>query len=118
MDRDKLINAIDRYNNQYDWRKLDAAIEQVTGMDPDYLDDSDPNEGMYADISTEDLQEIWNVLYGKKDIINIKKYTISDLTYEEYALIQSAVEMFSDPAFSKSRRDASIAKHIMTKQGW
>lgn len=116
MTRSRIIDAIDRYNNEYDWKKLDAAIEQVTGMDPDYLDDSDPNEGMYADISTEDLQEILNVLQGKT--ADVKKYTISDLTYEEYSLIQSAVEMFSDPAFSKSRKDASTAKHIMTKQGW
>lgn len=117
MTRSRIIDMLEDYNTEEDYEKLDAAIEQVTGQDPEFLDDSDDNEGMYADISTEDLQEILNILQGKSSR-DAKKYTISDLVYEEYALIREAVEMFSDPSFSKSRRDASIAKHIMNKQGW
>ena len=82
MNRSRLIDMIDEYNTDYleEWQKLDAAIEQVTGMDPDYLDDSHPDEGMYANISTEDLREILNILQGKTH--DVKKYNISDLTYE------------------------------------
>lgn len=115
MNRSRIIDMLEDYNTEEYWKELDAAIEQVTGTDTEFLDDSDESEGMYANFSTEELQDILDVLQGKKDS---KKYTISDLVYEEYALIKEAVEMFADPHFSKSKRDASIAKHIMNKQGW
>lgn len=116
MSRDMIIDRLEDYNTDADYEKLDSAIEQVTGQDPEFIDDSDEDEGMYANFSTEELQEILDVLEGKRS--DSEKYDISDLAYAEYALIKEAVKMFSDPAFSRSRRDASIAKHIMNKQGW
>lgn len=62
MSRSEMIDWIeDNWNTTEGYKQLDAAIEAI-GYDTEHLDDSDREEGMYANFSTEDLENIMSVL--------------------------------------------------------
>ena len=62
MSRNEMIDWIDdNYNTQEGFEQLDAAIDAI-GYDSEHLDDSDDNEGLYANFSDEDLENIISVL--------------------------------------------------------
>lgn len=62
MSRSEMIDWIeDNWNTAEGYEQLDAAIEAV-GYDTEHLDDSDSEEGMYANFSDEDLENIISVL--------------------------------------------------------
>ena len=62
MSRREMIDWIDdNYNTDENYEKLDNAISMI-GYDADYIDDSDREEGMYANFSDEDLNNIIRVL--------------------------------------------------------
>lgn len=62
MSRREMIDWIDdNYNTDENYEKLDNAISMI-GYDADYIDDSDREEGMYANFSDEELNNIIRVL--------------------------------------------------------
>ena len=62
MSRSEMIDWIeDNWNTAEGYKQLDAAIEAI-GYDTEHLDDSDGEEGMYANFSDEDLEDIISVL--------------------------------------------------------
>jgi len=62
MSRNEMIDWIeDNWNTSEGWEKLSSVISAI-GYDPENLDDSNDEEGMYANFSDEDLDNIISVL--------------------------------------------------------
>lgn len=81
--------------------------------DIEQLDDSDPNEGFYAEISTPDLREI-------KRRIDESKFDDQDtfditFTAKELSILRNAMEDYSNPAFTKDREMSRVARGILNK---
>lgn len=66
MSRNDMIAWIeDNYNTDENYEELEGAISMI-GFDPDYIDDSDSKEGMYANFSDEDLSNLIHILRAGK----------------------------------------------------
>lgn len=66
MSRNDMIDWIDdNYNTDENYEKLDDAISMI-GYDADYIDDSDREEGMYANFSDEELSSIIYILKARE----------------------------------------------------
>ena len=111
-DRDSLIDYIDENYNTEDnyemledaWSKLFPSVSQ---------DDDDPDEGMYANLSTSQLIKL------KDYLDNSSGYASGGFSYEfnesEVNVLIEAMENFSNPAFTKDREMSRIAKRILNK---
>lgn len=108
MTRIQMIDYLDEnYNTEDKYQMLEGAIEDIVG----HIDDSDPDEGMYAELSDDDLASI---------IEEMKKYDepiIGELGYtrSEYDALRKALEDFSDPAFTKDFDMSSACRRLLTR---
>ena len=111
-DRNSLMDYIDENYNTEDnyemledaWSKLFPSVSQ---------DDDDPDEGMYANLSTSQLIKL------KDYLDNSSGYASGGFSYEfnesEVNVLIEAMENFSNPAFTKDREMSRIAKRILNK---
>lgn len=111
-DRNSLIDYIDENYNTEDtyemlddaWSKLFPSVSQ---------DDDDPDEGMYANLSTSQLTKLKDYLDDSSG------YSSGGFSYEfnesEVNVLIEAMENFSNPAFTKDREMSRVAKRILDK---
>lgn len=115
MNRSELIDYIDdKYVNVEDYEDIENIILDVLHLDDiEQLDDNDPNEGFYAEISTADLREIKRRIdeneLGDQDTFDIT------LTADELSVLRDAMEAYSDPMFTKDKAMSRVAKNILNK---
>lgn len=113
MTRNAMIDKIDDIYNK-DSERVDHAIMQVmiwSQQDLEDIDDSDPNEGFYANFTTSELQQILSIL-EKED--NEDRYTVTlEVTAYEESVLRDAMESYSDPSFTKDRDMSYAARHIL-----
>nr|DAW34192.1 MAG TPA: hypothetical protein [Caudoviricetes sp.] len=129
--RDELINKIDQYytkpgyigdlsqnykGTNMEWYEfVEKEIEKITGKSAEDLPDDDPNEGFYSNLSTSELIAVLNdINITIAELTKDNKITI-ELTNRELNLIKTAMEMWSNTSFSKSREESDIAKDILNK---
>lgn len=110
--RNSLIDYIDENYNTEDtyemlddaWSKLFPSVSQ---------DDNDPDEGMYANLSTSQLTKLKDYLDDSSG------YSSGGFSYEfnesEVNVLIEAMENFSNPAFTKDREMSRVAKRILDK---
>lgn len=110
--RNSIIDYIDEnYNTEDTYEMLDAAWGNL--FHSVSQDDSDPDEGMYANLSTPQLIELKDYLDGASG------YSSGGFSYEfnesEVNVLIEAMENFSNPAFTKDREMSRVAKRILNK---
>lgn len=110
--RNSLIDYIEEnYNTEANyeiledaWSKLFPSVSQ---------DDDDPDEGMYANLSTYQLMKL------KDHLDDSSGYASGGFSYEfnelEVNVLIEAMKNFSNPAFTKDREMSRIAKRILNK---
>ncbi len=129
--REELINKIDQYYNKsgyigdlsqnykgtnMEWYEfVEKEIEKVTGKSAEDLPDDDPDEGFYSNLSTSELIAVLNDINNVIDNLTKDNKTTIELTNQELNLIKTAMEMWSNTSFSKSREESDIAKDILNK---
>ena len=129
--RDELINEIDQYYNKsgyigdlslnykgtnMEWYEfVEKEIKKITGKFVNTLPDDDPDEGFYSNLSTSELIAVLNDINNVIDNLTKDNKTIIELTTQELNLIKTAMEMWSNTSFSKSREESDIAKDILNK---
>ena len=129
--RDDLINEIEQYYNKsgyigdlsqnykgtnMEWYEfVEKEIEKITGKSAEDLPDNDPDEGFYSNFSTSELIAVLNDINNVIDNLTKDNKTIIELTTQELNLIKTAMEMWSNTSFSKSREESDIAKDILNK---
>ena len=129
--RDDLIDEIDKYYNKsgyigdlsqnykgtnMEWYEfVEKEIEKITGKSVEDLPDDDPDEGFYSNLSTSELIAVLNDINNVIDNLTKDNKTIIELTTQELNLIKTAMEMWSNTSFSKSREESDIAKDILNK---
>ena len=129
--RDNLIDEIDKYYNKpgyigdlsqnykgtnMEWYEfVEKEIEKITGKSVEDLPDDDPDEGFYSNLSTSELIAVLNDINNVIDNLTKDNKTIIELTTQELNLIKTAMEMWSNTSFSKSREESDIAKDILNK---
>lgn len=111
-DRNSLIDYIDEnYNTADNYETLDNAWNEL--FPSVSQDDSDPDEGMYSNLSTSQLAKLKNYLDGESH------YSSGGFSYEfnesEVNVLIEAMENFSNPAFTKDREMSRVAKRILDK---
>lgn len=111
-DRDSLINYIDGVYNTYD--RCDELENALNKLFPNVvIDDNDPDEGMYANLSTSELQKLKAYLDSGQG-----EYS-GGFTFEfdgnELNVLIEAMENFSQPSFTKDREMSRIARRILNK---
>lgn len=111
-DRNSLIDYIDEnYNTEDNYEVLDNAWSTL--FPSVSQDDSDPDEGMYANLSTSELQKLKTYLDGGQDGYS------GGFTFEfdgnELSVLIEAMENFSQPSFTKDREMSRIARRILNK---
>lgn len=115
MNRSELIDYIDDiYNTVDDYEAIEDIIVDVLDLDDiDQLSDDDPDEGMFAEVSTSDLLEIKRRI----DESRSSDQTTFDiaLTAKELSILRDAMEDYSNPAFTKDREMSRVAKGILNK---
>lgn len=115
MSRDELIDTLDeRFNTAEDYENLEAVLQQVSGRSLEHLDDSDPEEGIYAHFTTDMLQRAYNILSGKEADAHPTTFTL-DLAEDEFSVVLEAMENFADPAFTKDRALSRVAERVLRK---
>lgn len=95
-----------------DDKAVDRAICAVTGMTPKEaanIDDSDPDEGWFANFKTSELKDIYEELINQHDNAS---YIELNLTEEEARIIYDALE---DIASSRGDRIAKIAALLLNR---
>lgn len=110
--RNSIIDYIDEnYNTEDTYEMLDTA--QGNLFPSVSQDDSDPDEGMYANLSTSQLIELKDYLDGASG------YSSGGFSYEfnesEVNVLIEAMENFSNPAFTKDREMSRVAKRMLNK---
>ena len=110
--RNSLIDYIDEnYNTEDNYEMLDTAWSKL--FPSVSQDDDDPDEGMYANLSTSQLIKL------KDYLDNSSGYASGGFSYEfnesEVNVLIEAMENFSNPAFTKDREMSRIAKRILNK---
>ena len=129
--REELIDEIDKYYNKpgyigdlsqnykgtnMEWYEfVEKEIEKITGKSVEDLPDDDPDEGFYSNLSTSELIAVLNDINNVIDNLTKDNKTIIELTTQELNLIKTAMEMWSNTSFSKSREESDIAKDILNK---
>lgn len=114
MSRSQLIDTIDDIYSYDTDGKVDNALSKVLNVPVDklgdYLDDSDPDEGFYSNITTSQLQQIYDILTGA----DARSFNLSLNKSELYVLID-AMQNYSDPSFTRDREMSSTAKTILNR---
>lgn len=110
--RNSLIDYIDEnYNTEDTYEMLDAAWSKL--FPSVSQDDNDPDEGMYANLSTSQLTKLKDYLDDSSG------YSSGGFSYEfnesEVNVLIEAMENFSNPAFTKDREMSRVAKRILDK---
>lgn len=110
--RNSIIEYIEEnYNTEDTYEMLDAAWDNL--FPSVSQDDSDPDEGMYANLSTSQLSELKDYLDGASG------YSSGGFSYEfnksEVDVLIEAMKDFSNPAFTKDREMSRVAKRILNK---
>ena len=110
--RNSIIEYIEEnYNTEDTYEMLDAAWDNL--FPSVSQDDSDPDEGMYANLSTSQLSELKDYLDGASG------YSSGGFSYEfnesEVDVLIEAMKNFSNPAFTKDREMSRVAKRILNK---
>ena len=129
--RDVLINKIEQYYNKsgyigdlsqnykgtnMEWYEfVEKEIEKITGKSVEDLPDDDPDEGFYSNLSTSELTAVLNDINNVIDNLTKDNKTTIELTNQELNLIKTAMEMWSNTGFSKSREESDVAKDILNK---
>lgn len=129
--RDELINKIDQYytksgyigdlsqnykGTNMEWYEfVEKEIEKITGKSAENLPDDDSDEGFYSNLSTSELIAVLNDINNVIDNLTKDNKTTIELTTQELNLIKTAMEMWSNISFSKSREESDIAKDILNK---
>ena len=129
--RDELINEIEQYYNKsgyigdlsqnykgtnMEWYEfVEKEIKKITGKFVNTRPDDDPDEGFYSNLSTSELIAVLNDINNVIDNLTKDNKTIIELTTQELNLIKTAMEMWSNTSFSKSREESDIAKDILNK---
>lgn len=129
--RDDLINEIEKYYNKpgyigdlsqnykglnMEWYEfVEKEIKKITGKSIESLPDDDPDEGFYSNLSTSELAEVLDDINNVIDNLTKDDKTTIELTTQELNLIKTAMEMWSNTNFSKSREESSIARGILDK---
>ena len=111
-DRNSLIDYIDEnYNTEDNYEVLDDAWSTL--FPSVSQDDSDPDEGMYANLSTSQLTKLKDYLDDSSG------YSSGGFSYEfnesEVNVLIEAMENFSNPAFTKDREMSRVARRILNK---
>ena len=131
LSRDDLIDEIDKYYNKpgyigdlsqnykglnMEWYEfVEKEIKKITGKSIEILPDDDPDEGFYSNLSTSELAEVLDDINNVIDNLTKDDKTTIELTNRELNLIKTAMEMWSNTSFSKSREESSIARDILDK---
>lgn len=111
-DRNSLIDYIDEnYNTEDNYEVLDNAWSTL--FPSVSQDDSDPDEGMYANLSTSELQRLKTYLDGGQDEYS-RGFTF-EFDGNELNVLIEAMENFSQPSFTKDREMSRIARRILNK---
>ena len=114
MSRSQLIDTIDDIYSHDTDGKVDNALSKVLNVPVDklgnYLDDSDPNEGFYSNITTSQLQQVYDILTGADS----RAFNLSLNKSELYVLID-AMQNYSNPSFTKDREMSATAKVILNR---
>ena len=110
--RNSLIDYIDEnYNTADNYEVLDNAWSTL--FPSVSQDDSDPNEGMYANLSTSQLTKLKDYLDSSSG------YSSGGFSYEfnesEVNVLIETMENFSIPEFTKEREMSRVAKRILDK---
>jgi hypothetical protein len=92
---------------------FEDAFETIMNVNVNDVDDSDPDEGFWAICTDEDIENIIELtkqnIYGDSGV-NKNTYEFTDT---QISLILRAMEMWSDPSFSRDREESAIAKEIV-----
>lgn len=129
--RDDLIDEIEKYYSKpgyigdlsqnykgpnMEWYKfVEKEIKKITGKSIESLPDNDPDEGFYSNLSISELRAVLNDINTTIAELTKDDKTTIELTNRELNLIKTAMEMWSDTHFSKSREESDIAKDILNK---
>lgn len=106
--RASIIDQIEEFYED-DWELVESLLEDVSGASMDDMRDDDEDEGFYANFSTDTLTEVLRRLTKPA-----KAYSLP-LTREEKNLLVDAMRQWSEPSFSKNKRESVIAKNILRK---
>ena len=92
---------------------FEDAFETIMNVNVNDVDDSDPDEGFWSICTDEDIENIIELtkqnIYGDSGV-NKNTYEFTDT---QISLILRAMEMWSDPSFSRDREESVIAKQIV-----
>ena len=94
---------------------VEKVIKKITGKSIESLPDNDPDEGFYSNLSTSELKAVLNDINATIAELTKDNKTTIELTNQELNLIKTAMEMWSNTSFSKSREESDIAKDILNK---
>ena len=113
--RNSLIDDIDDiYSYDDGSSRVDRVIMQVKGWSSDdimKMDDSDPDEGFYANFTTDELQRILNILRDEDDE---ERYTVTlKVTAYEESVLKDALENYSNVHFTKDSDMSRAAKNML-----
>lgn len=93
--------------------EFEDAFQTVMEISINDVDDSDPDEGFWSICTNEDIKNIIELakqyIYGEE---GASKNTY-EFTNEQISLIARAMEMWSDPSFSRDRQESAVAKEIV-----
>ena len=112
--RTDIIDYIeDNYNTAEGWEELEDAISELFG-DGVLDDDSDEDEGFYANLSDSELKKLKNHLDSNKEAAYGpgKSYSFNS---KELNVLVEAMRDFSNPSFTKDRQMSLVAKQILKK---
>ena len=92
---------------------FESAFKTIMNVDINSVDDSDPDEGFWSICTDDDIRDIIELtkqyIYGDS---GVTKNTY-EFTNAQISLIARAMEMWSDPSFSRDREESAIAKQIV-----
>lgn len=106
--RASIIDQIEEFYED-DYERVESLLETVSKKSLDDMRDDDEDEGFYANFSTDELEEVLRRLTDTTG-----EYSLP-ITQEEKRLLIDAMRQWSDPSFSKSRRESAVAKNILRK---
>lgn len=106
--RASVIDQIEEFYND-DWELVESLLTSVSGKSMDHMPDDDEEEGFYANFSTDELEEVLRRLTEPGE-----EYSLP-LTREEKRLLVDITLQWSQPSFSKNKRESVIAKNILRK---
>ena len=102
MTRSQIIDRLEEYYSDY-YTDIENILSNISGENLEDLPDDDPDEGFYANFSTQELKdtldEFESYINGVKDN---EQYTFS-FSLSQVRAIRTALEDFSNPSFTKDR---------------